>query len=139
MCEGTHFARTARSAHEDHILSVMEALAEKKKLREREERAFALKKPERLKSRRARKRARRKHAELSKDERPRIRAELYAVQPYCTYCRKPLVLQTSPISLRLGISFATIDHIIPISKGGTKELSNLTLACARCNSSKDGR
>lgn len=31
------------------------------------------------------------------------------------------------------------DHILPISKGGTNDPSNLTLACASCNRSKGGR
>jgi 5-methylcytosine-specific restriction endonuclease McrA len=29
---------------------------------------------------------------------------------------------------------ASIDHIIPVSKGGTEALANLRLACASCNS-----
>lgn len=31
------------------------------------------------------------------------------------------------------------DHIFPVSKGGTNEPSNLTLACATCNRSKGGK
>lgn len=30
----------------------------------------------------------------------------------------------------------TLDHIVPISKGGDKSLSNLTVACESCNKSK---
>lgn len=30
----------------------------------------------------------------------------------------------------------SIDHIIPLSKGGTHELTNLSVCCPRCNSSK---
>lgn len=32
-----------------------------------------------------------------------------------------------------------IDHIIPLANGGKTELSNLILACARCNTSKNDR
>jgi hypothetical protein len=31
----------------------------------------------------------------------------------------------------------TIDHIIPVSKGGTNDLQNLTMACSKCNSLKN--
>jgi len=31
------------------------------------------------------------------------------------------------------------DHKIPISRGGTDDMSNLTTACARCNQSKSTR
>jgi 5-methylcytosine-specific restriction endonuclease McrA len=41
--------------------------------------------------------------------------------PKCSYCGDPAV---------------EIDHVIPTSKGGTHELSNLVPACLRCNRSK---
>ena len=31
---------------------------------------------------------------------------------------------------------AEIDHVVPVSRGGTTELENLVLACASCNGSK---
>jgi len=43
------------------------------------------------------------------------------VDPLCTYC---------------GERADTIDHIIPVSKGGTGEVDNLTPACRSCNSKK---
>lgn len=33
----------------------------------------------------------------------------------------------------------TVDHIVPISKGGTDEPDNLVAACTRCNYSKNDR
>jgi len=33
-------------------------------------------------------------------------------------------------------STVTIDHIVPISKGGTNDLGNLQLACSDCNAAK---
>lgn len=33
----------------------------------------------------------------------------------------------------------TVDHVIPISKGGTNEESNLVAACKTCNSAKRDR
>lgn len=32
--------------------------------------------------------------------------------------------------------YATIDHIVPLSKGGRDTLDNLALACAACNQAK---
>jgi 5-methylcytosine-specific restriction endonuclease McrA len=33
----------------------------------------------------------------------------------------------------------TVDHIIPISKGGTDEATNMVAACVKCNSGKRDR
>lgn len=33
----------------------------------------------------------------------------------------------------------TVDHLIPISKGGTDEASNMVAACVKCNSGKRDR
>jgi len=43
----------------------------------------------------------------------------------CYYCGKKAKL--------------TLDHVIPLSKGGLHELSNLVAACSPCNSSKGNR
>jgi 5-methylcytosine-specific restriction endonuclease McrA len=37
------------------------------------------------------------------------------------------------------ISRATIEHIVPKHHGGTDEIENLALACARCNHAKGSR
>lgn len=42
----------------------------------------------------------------------------------CAYCGKPS---------------REIDHIVPVSRGGTSEWSNLTMACRRCNNAKHAR
>jgi len=42
----------------------------------------------------------------------------------CVYCFEPL----NPV---------TIDHIVPLIKGGTNDIENLVPACGRCNSSKN--
>jgi len=42
----------------------------------------------------------------------------------CEYCRAPEVLSTSPFE---------VEHIVPSSRGGGDEDSNLALACRSCN------
>lgn len=53
----------------------------------------------------------------------------------CLHCGTTLVigLDGEPVSR------ATIEHILPRSHGGTDELENLGLACARCNHQKGMR
>lgn len=59
-----------------------------------------------------------------------VRALVRQTGGLCTYCREAVSLESgSP-------SFATIDHETPISRGGLDVLSNLRLACQRCNSEK---
>jgi len=43
----------------------------------------------------------------------------------CTYCRKEFPLRE-----------LTIDHIIPLSRNGSRKYHNLTLACSPCNNRK---
>ncbi len=45
----------------------------------------------------------------------------------CEYCRSPLEFSPDPFS---------VEHIFPISKGGTDDLENLALACQGCNNYK---
>lgn len=56
------------------------------------------------------------------------RRQLFAQNPYCTYCRCQLHWEES-----------TIDHVVPLSKGGTNDMENLALACEPCNSRKGGK
>lgn len=50
----------------------------------------------------------------------------------CGICRKP-------VRARKGPMMPSIDHIIPLSHGGTHELANVQLAHYRCNLSKNNR
>lgn len=45
----------------------------------------------------------------------------------CAYCTCPVSYQ------EYGSSFATVDHVIPKSRGGSNAKYNLTLACLDCN------
>ena len=53
----------------------------------------------------------------------------------CLHCNAYLIvaLNGEPISR------ATVEHIVPQVHGGTNELGNLGLACARCNQGKGSR
>lgn len=44
---------------------------------------------------------------------------------YCGYCRKKLTIKA-----------ATIDHVIPTSRGGKSSWENVVLSCRKCNSKK---
>lgn len=46
----------------------------------------------------------------------------------CAYCKKTLHFRTM-----------TIDHVVPRSKGGTDDLSNLVVACKQCNTLKSDK
>lgn len=48
------------------------------------------------------------------------------------------LLQSDPCSY-CGAATGTIDHIVPVVKGGSNHWSNLTSACLSCNSSKHDR
>ncbi len=50
----------------------------------------------------------------------------------CHYCWIPLANAESP-----GTGMATIDHKIPLSRGGSNRLENLVLCCEKCNVEKD--
>lgn len=55
----------------------------------------------------------------------RHRSRLLRENPFCYYCGIELDMVTS-----------TIDHVVPLSRGGTWERNNLVLACQGCNQDK---
>lgn len=54
---------------------------------------------------------------------------LMAQQKRCYYCRRLFTSRRKP----------TLDHVIPLSKGGSHDISNLVLACRTCNAKKYNR
>jgi 5-methylcytosine-specific restriction endonuclease McrA len=64
--------------------------------------------------------------------RPAIRARIIKANDCtCFYCRRRGTLKTDPDG-----NLWHIDHMLPLSRGGTHDESNLTLACLRCNLEK---
>lgn len=54
------------------------------------------------------------------------KAILYKKRQHCYWCKTPLTLKTS-----------TLEHIIPLHRGGLDNMNNLTLACGPCNHERD--
>ncbi len=50
----------------------------------------------------------------------------------CIHCQRKLALRADGTP----INGATLEHIVPKNHGGTDDLENLAIACARCNSEK---
>jgi hypothetical protein len=60
---------------------------------------------------------------------PELRRELFERDHWsCQYCGDTLTAET-----------ATLDHFVPVSKGGGNDLENLRTCCLMCNSIKSGR
>ena len=63
---------------------------------------------------------------IPKADRREIKRELWQKSKLCGICGKQLPSREA----------STIDHIMPISLGGTDEISNLQLAHSKCNNVK---
>jgi hypothetical protein len=60
---------------------------------------------------------------------------LLAQRGSCFYCNRHISLRKFFSSLR----FATVDHFFPLALGGRDHISNVVLACGRCNRRKGSR
>lgn len=63
-----------------------------------------------------------KSERLSMPETYKLKRFIYRVRQRCNWCQVPLALAE-----------ATLDHLTPLSRGGSNALENLTLACDNCN------
>lgn len=57
-----------------------------------------------------------------------LRTSLHREDPRCRYCGRTLTRKR-----------ATVDHVLPTSRGGESTPENLTLACRDCNACKGDR
>lgn len=65
---------------------------------------------------------------LLRRQRHAFRDWLRSVDPHCLYCGRHLKAKGT-----------TLDHVVPISRGGTHHIGNLALACLLCNAAKRER
>ena len=72
---------------------------------------------------------RRRRRESRTARRQRLRLRLWTADPHCAYCRRSI---KSP-------ERATVDHVIPRSRGGTFARGNAALCCTDCNQCKRDR
>ena len=59
-----------------------------------------------------------------------LKNELFSKNNQCCYCGAEMSLH--PCDTRA----ATIEHIVPLSRGGKDNRSNITLACKPCNQAR---
>lgn len=52
----------------------------------------------------------------------RAKQRLLKTKPFCHWCSTPLTAET-----------ATLEHIVPLKRGGLDHHNNMTLACKKCN------
>lgn len=55
----------------------------------------------------------------------KLRKSLWLIDPTCHYC-----------GVVLSLSNATLDHVIPVSRGGKSARRNLVISCKSCNQEK---
>jgi CRISPR/Cas system Type II protein with McrA/HNH and RuvC-like nuclease domain len=56
----------------------------------------------------------------------RIRRKMWLSDPRCEYCLRKLRYDES-----------TLDHVVPLSRGGKDSYFNVVLCCKKCNAEKD--
>lgn len=69
---------------------------------------------------------------------PNVKKKLFEQQKgICLVCNKQMIFKTERI--KTPKNYATIDHVIPINKGGSFKEENLQLLCYRCNHKKSDK
>lgn len=74
------------------------------------------------------------------EKRELLRAQLFAQQQgLCHLCGTPMTITRRSRNTTVASTFATFDHLVPRSEGGTSYWKNLKLAHRRCNSARNSR
>lgn len=55
----------------------------------------------------------------------KAKLQMLKKKPFCHWCKLPLIAET-----------ATVDHVIPLSRGGLNNSNNRVLACSPCNQAR---
>ena len=63
---------------------------------------------------------------------------LHKLPLVCVECKSDVVI-LKPRNIWVGDKQAHIDHILPVSRGGQNDLSNLRVLCGYCNMSKGSK
>ena len=77
---------------------------------------------------------------LSPSQRAKVvRNSIYKFQNgLCFWCKQPMVLAVGA-KHNHNPNIATLDHVVPRSHGGNDELTNLVVACNKCNQEKGNK
>lgn len=70
------------------------------------------------------------------DYRVEMKEKLLLERPWCHWCRREF---KPPLSRYFNLPQRfkpTLEHIVPLSAGGTNDFSNLALACHPCNTQR---
>lgn len=57
----------------------------------------------------------------------------------CFYCGCEMTFARTPRGTKRPPNLATLEHVVPVSRGGSHTWDNVVLACLRCNFSKGAR
>ena len=79
------------------------------------------------------------HRELASDRRNARRAKLYKNGVFLISKKELAKLYRSPCFYCGSSNKITVDHVVPISRGGSHGIGNLVSACSFCNGSKSSK
>lgn len=77
---------------------------------------------------------------INTDQKARAREALRKTQGMVCYFCGVNLLDPQPVMMQSeSMKTVTVEHLQPLSRGGSNDLSNLRLACLKCNMSKGNK